>query len=391
VRRRLFDHDRHPADNENYVAERATVHTIALDEHTCPARLDVWGPLVSLRDDTQMFPGDKPAGGWWVTPIHTTLLADGKVLVTGWGRRDRVSCVAGGTRKNGVSFILDPADLTTSSLNITPIDEAPEQPSDVLYCAGFTPMPDGRVLYASGATYEWLRTPQHLEWGLNYARVFDPRTRSFQRVAARMTEGPAGGAGVRWYPATTRLTDGRVLVTGGFTQCCDTKFENLSIEAFDPPSFDAGGSPWPSLVTHAQGAPEIGASIRDYPRVFSARTAARPRRCDHRCRGQGDAVLDGARRPERRAVHRSAERAAARQRGHDRRDGGDDVDRRAPRRRRHAGSRRRAARRPVRRDDRHVAPPRHRDQSLQRVERAPARRRAPSREDHTFAGSSGVE
>jgi hypothetical protein len=266
---RLFDHNRHPSDNENYVAERATGHQIPLDEQTCPAQVDAWGPLVSLRDDTAMFPSDKPVGGWWVTPIHATLLPSGKVLVTGWGRRDRDSCFAGGTRRNGVSYILDPDDLTTSSLNVTPIDEAGSPSSDVLYCAGHTPIADGRVLYAGGSRYEALGQPTQLEQGLNYARLFDPKTSTFRRITTPMTGGPAGSEGMRWYPSTTRLTDGRVLVSGGFTRCCGTEFTNRSIEVFDPAALDASAPPWSMLVTHDQGATEIGASIKDYPRVFS--------------------------------------------------------------------------------------------------------------------------
>ncbi|MBS1119969.1 MAG: hypothetical protein H6Q90_2197 [Deltaproteobacteria bacterium] len=264
---RLFDHNRHP--NENYVAERATGHQIPLDEQTCPAQADAWGPIVSLRDDTSTFLTDKPVGGWWVTPIHATLLPSGKVLVTGWGRRDRESCFAGGSRRNGISYIIDPDDLTTSSLNVTPIDEDGNPSSDVLYCAGHTPIPDGRILYAGGSRYDGLGTPTQLEQGLDYARLFDPRTNTFRRITTPMTGGPAGSEGMRWYPSTTRLTDGRVLVTGGFTRCCGTEFTNRSIEVFDPAALDANVSPWSTLLTHEQGATEIGASIKDYPRVFS--------------------------------------------------------------------------------------------------------------------------
>jgi glucose/arabinose dehydrogenase len=45
---------------------------------------------VKLRDDTHHFPGTpnrpKPDGGWWVTPIHATLLSDGQALITGCSR-----------------------------------------------------------------------------------------------------------------------------------------------------------------------------------------------------------------------------------------------------------------------------------------------------------------
>ena len=80
----------------------------------CEAELlpkDGWGPLIELRDDTNTWPDGKPAGGWWVTPIHATLLPSGNILITGWGRRDRTECAQGGTRKHGTSFLLDPDTL----------------------------------------------------------------------------------------------------------------------------------------------------------------------------------------------------------------------------------------------------------------------------------------
>lgn len=49
------------------------------------------------------------------------------------------------------------------------------------------------------------------EWGLDYARLFLPANQSFVRVAHRL---PLGRT---WYPTAQLLPDGRVLVTGGFS------------------------------------------------------------------------------------------------------------------------------------------------------------------------------
>ena len=49
---------------------------------------DAWGPLIELRDNTSIWSKEKPDGGWWVTPIHASLLPNGKVLITGWSRSE---------------------------------------------------------------------------------------------------------------------------------------------------------------------------------------------------------------------------------------------------------------------------------------------------------------
>jgi hypothetical protein len=61
---RLFDHNRHPADNENYVAGMRPAINPARRAGLSSAGRRV-SPNVSLRDDTARFPDGKPAGGWW--------------------------------------------------------------------------------------------------------------------------------------------------------------------------------------------------------------------------------------------------------------------------------------------------------------------------------------
>lgn len=152
----------------------------------------VWHPLVYLRDRSDRWP-DGPDGGWWVTAIHANLAADtGHVLLTGWGRSQEFACTSAGARKFGVSFMLDPAQLdalssasaaaqagTALELRIDPISESPRNRSDVLYCSGHAPLRDGRKLYAGGATYRNLSTALEIESGLEYARMYDPKTGNF--------------------------------------------------------------------------------------------------------------------------------------------------------------------------------------------------------------------
>ncbi|MBI3811109.1 MAG: DUF1929 domain-containing protein [Nitrospirae bacterium] len=235
--------------------------------HPAPAT-DAWGPLVELRDDSERHPEGKPPGGWWITPIHATLLPNGNVLITGWSRRDRTECKAGGTRKNGTTFVLNPASLTSGTLSVVPLDEQALTPGDVLYCAGHVPLPDGRIFFAGGSRYQNLGRPDQIEEGINYARIYEAGKNSFERIGEPMKGGPKGHEGVRWYPTLTRLPDSRILVTGGFTQCCGREFGNLSIDVFDPDRYDRKQSPWENLVLHKDVPPELTAGFIDYPHVY---------------------------------------------------------------------------------------------------------------------------
>ena len=256
---------------------------------------DGWGPSLRLRDATDAFPG-KPAGGWYVSPIHATLLPNGKVLVTGWSRAQLDQCqFPEGSRANGESFVLDPAELARRSapgeLAVEPIDEVVDrtfrlQPGDapnqwtreVLYCAGHTPTAGG-VLYTGGSRYQYLgQQGREIEIGISSARMFDYGTSRFRKLAAPMlggatnetvegapSFGPVNKRGWRWYPTNTRMPDGSVLVTGGFASI---KRPNLSVESFDP----ARGS-FSVLVQHddpsAPGFRDLMApGLKDYTYTF---------------------------------------------------------------------------------------------------------------------------
>lgn len=231
---------------------------------------DSWGPLVELRDNTNSFPNNKPSGGWYVTPIHATLLTDGNVLITGWSRRDLNSCGTGGTRKNGTSFVLNPNTLPNGgTLNIQPINEMPASGTeDVLYCAGHSPLADGRILHTGGARYQDLGGPNQLEYGLNYSRVFSQTTSSFTSVSSPMLGGLSGMEGLAWYPTNTRMADGKVMVVGGFSRCCDSSFSNRTLQTFDSVAFDQGQNPWTLVSPHNAAPSAINPGIRDYIHSF---------------------------------------------------------------------------------------------------------------------------
>ncbi|HWV16323.1 MAG TPA: galactose oxidase-like domain-containing protein [Cellvibrio sp.] len=235
-----------------------------------PSYADSWGPLVELRDNTNSFPNNKPSGGWFVTPIHATLLTDGNVLITGWGRRDLNSCGSGGTRKNGTSFVLNPNTLPNGgTLNIQPINEVPASGTeDVLYCAGHSPLADGRILHTGGARYQDLGGPNQLEYGLNYSRVFSQTTNAFIPVSSPMLGGLSGMEGLAWYPTNTRMADGKVMVVGGFSRCCDSSFSNRTLQTFDSVAFDQGQNPWTLISPHNAAPSAINPGIRDYIHSF---------------------------------------------------------------------------------------------------------------------------
>lgn len=279
-----------------------------------------FGKLHSLRDKSR--PG-YPKGGWYVSAMHANYIPTlGQVLLSGFGRRGGETCYGGDApadrRAFGLSFLIDPDkqlvgkadgnDDESSSLSdkssqivVSPINEDPEYrintpgdsdtrqestswyqdipiDGDVIYCAGHTTLSDGSVLYVGGARYANLSSPYEMEWGLDYARLFDPKSRTFRAVRAPGENGdiyrmPLGTA---WYPTAGRLPDGRVLVTGGFSAygtnyCSGPTCLNPQINVFDYPLFQQSGgktNPWRVLVNKTYESHDIDPGIREYTRIF---------------------------------------------------------------------------------------------------------------------------
>lgn len=257
-----------------------------------------WTPIVTLKDTTDKFKGTvdipRPADGWWVSPIHANLLADGTVLVTGWNRPVEQFCRDHQGRLIGTSFLLDVKRLDVKSpatLKITPLDEQPRDPGDVLYCSGHAPLADGRVLFMGGARYKNLGDVEYPppfrqdEFGLNYVRLYDPRTGKIVRIDATDPGGPEPPnpitddwklykKGDRWYPSNIRLPGGKILVNGGLAKwvsVLDSKkwdFQNRSFTIFDPAALDTGKNPWRVWVSHEKAPREVGIDVFDYPHGF---------------------------------------------------------------------------------------------------------------------------
>src|SRR5262249_53392288 len=72
-----------------------------------------------------------------------------------------------------------------------------------MFCAGHCALADGRTLVAGG------HAGGHI--GITDTNLFDPAARTWTKVAPMTYP--------RWYPTTTTLPDGRVLVTAGEINC----------------------------------------------------------------------------------------------------------------------------------------------------------------------------
>jgi hypothetical protein len=119
---------------------------------------------------------------WPLVAIHAALLPNGKVLA--WARKDGIVTTE--------TVVYHPADGSFSKLLINPYAH--------VFCAGHSFLPDGRLLVAGG----------HLKCdgiGEKATTFFDFRTNKW-------TKGEDMNAG-RWYPTTTTLASGDVLVVSG--------------------------------------------------------------------------------------------------------------------------------------------------------------------------------
>lgn len=249
----------------------------------------LWGPMVHLKDLTYNSPGDmhhpRPSTGWWYAPIHATLLKTGEVVITGWVRAKESSCEKGMGRAFGTTFVLNPNVLDHPASNIYPIQPVPESArtaGDVMYCSGHSPMADGRVFFVGGATYENLEVAnQEREYGLNYARIFDPARRTITRVPAPSPGGPHPTPeqrakdfrwyqqGMMWYPTVLRLPNDTFLVAGGLARQTDPftdPYQNRSLVLFDPSREKA--NPWTVVASHEQASPFIDIRAFDYPHLW---------------------------------------------------------------------------------------------------------------------------
>lgn len=129
-----------------------------------------------------------------VIGVHQILMHTGKVLVIG-------------SLRPTVAYVYDP--ITGKSVNANP-------PVDI-ECGAMVALADGRILVVGGHG----KGPT----GISNVFLFDP-------ITLEWIEQPATN-GARYYPTTTLLADGRVVITAGFDHMGD---DNTNVDVYTPPA-----------------------------------------------------------------------------------------------------------------------------------------------------------
>lgn len=146
-----------------------------------------------------------------VIGVHSILLHTGEVLILGELRPTH-------------GYLYDP---------VTGQTRRADPPAEV-ECGGMVQLQDGRLLFVGGHG----KGPT----GIDNVSLFDP-------VTATWTAQPADPPG-RYYPTTTLLPDGRVLINGGFTS---TGADNPTVEVYTPPAAGSSKGTLETVAQHAGG------------------------------------------------------------------------------------------------------------------------------------------
>src|SRR4029450_7815658 len=134
---------------------------------------------------------------WPILAVHAPLLPTGEVLTSD------------GQGEGNIARVWNPTTNIFTSV---------DNPNTNLFCAGHCQLGDGRLLIAGGHA--------GIHTGLRDTNIFDSTTHQWSQAGLMRT--------ARWYPTTTTLPDGRVLVTAGEMGCggCDAQIA----EVYDPPT-----------------------------------------------------------------------------------------------------------------------------------------------------------
>ena len=161
-----------------------------------------------------------PVSNWPIVAVHAILQPDGDVLA--W--TDYTI--------NGGAQIWRPGSNTFTPKSYDPVS---------LFCAGHSYLGDGRLLVAGGIV------GLQDDLGPRESTIFNPVTETW-------TAGPLMAAG-RYYPTTTTLPDGRVLVQGG-TTTCNTCVADI------PEIFNPSNNTWTAMSASARMA------FKYYPHTY---------------------------------------------------------------------------------------------------------------------------
>lgn len=204
------------ADNANRIAESNEDNNTATLVFSVPfpsaaAREGQWSPVYNLvparyntnDDDRKVFVG-----------IHLSVLPTGKMFV--WGRDPFETPENTSGCGPSLSFLWDPAKPTQE---VTVFDPAAQNTGmrDCIFCASQCFLPDGRLLVAGGHIADGA--------GLNSTYIFDYKTNFWTKILQPMNRG-------RWYPTTTALGNGTILVAGGTDEYGYNSF-NSKVQIFE--------------------------------------------------------------------------------------------------------------------------------------------------------------
>jgi hypothetical protein len=187
-------HERYAARNLTPAMRAAIARAFRHSYEQAEAALDTTDPAVIGSWSAATNPGTKTVG------ISAVLLHTGKVLLFGGKYKS--------TDRNTAAYIYDPVTRTGH--------EVPA-PAPV-FCGSVTQLSDGRVLTAGGA--------DPIPKGIVDVWLFNPISEQW----IRQPDTPLG----RYYPTSTRLADGRIVITAGSELNGSTP--NPTVELYTPPA-----------------------------------------------------------------------------------------------------------------------------------------------------------
>jgi hypothetical protein len=236
---------------------------------------DGWSAEFTFRDTNPQRTTHRamPPGGWLLTPLHGHVLPTGKVLLHG-GEKE----TPGASREdpytlfNDANWILDPADPRLASPTDADIsmdlmfpptrsasdpnglirrdDQILHEIGENIQCGGHTYLDNGVLFYTGGTAFIVDDDPNAppeadkgglISMGMSGSALFNASSTAIGGAAPGWSSAPPHTLGPRYYPTSTRLSDGRIVVSSGYFDTQD--FPNVSVELFDPAT-----SQWSVLV-----------------------------------------------------------------------------------------------------------------------------------------------
>ncbi|HET7432713.1 MAG TPA: galactose oxidase early set domain-containing protein [Nocardioides sp.] len=194
VRQLGTDHACEHLASRQFTASATQQKHDTVERRTLTAALSSTDPVDIGQWSNATNPGTKTIG------ISAVLLHTGKVLLFGGKYKS--------TDKNTAAYLFDPTTFTGHEV------PAPA----AVFCGSVTPLSDGRILSVGGT----VKIPQ----GIVDVWLFDP----VRETWTRQPDTPLG----RYYPTSTRMSDGTVVVAAGTE--LDGVTKNPTVEQYTPPA-----------------------------------------------------------------------------------------------------------------------------------------------------------